>query len=471
MKRYFGLLFLLLLFIFLPKNYVFGQDSRSGVAEPRIAPPIRIQPNVNIFGQEHSYTVTFRGNGEAIVFLKAILANTSDEPLTDISLRIPRVKPEDIGVYQVLRERDCVSYGSPEPIPLRGAQINPVETQSCTQYREPDFFQGWGVQTYQKADFEFSGDTIKITLPQPIGANLSGSYILMYSAFGYAKKNVFGAYDFNFQTAQIEDKIYNLQVGINTDSDLLLRGGQAYVDYRFDTSTIANLKSVEGSQAVSSPAFDNYYQQIGYGQINKSASNLKPLESYEVNGSFGDSWIRVFAYDIVMVLVILVFILIVLVVIGRYLYRRFSRPAEKTTEEHKLPMILEVLGIGFISSLIIVVYSVVVYFANILLMDSSLYFGGYFEPLFMLLSLVVSVGVYAALFLGPSIYIYTKKGLGWAQVQFVVIVLFVMMYLLIFAIFSLIYRNPEMYKIRPLPEPAQLEIQPDEGNSSDSVSP
>lgn len=480
MKKYIFLLLSFLLFA----PYVYAIESTPDTVEskeviepatvvgrPAIAPSVNIQP-VNIFGQEHHYSVTFRGNGEAMVILKAILSNTSVRQLSRILLRVPKVKPEDISIYQVLREKECVRYLSPQPYPgyePGGGTRQSLSKEECVQYRESDFYQGWGQQTYQKAEYEYSGDTIAITLPRPIPVNASGSYILTYSAFGYAKKNIFGAYEFAFQTPQVEDKIYTLRVGIDTDSDLVLRGGQAYVDYRFDSSSISTLKSVEGSQAISSSAFDNYYQQIGYGQIIKDASDLKTLESYEVKGSYGDGWVRVYGSEIVTGIVILLIVLILLVIIGKYLYRhqRSALSGQKESERRQTPMFLEVLAIGFVSSLVILVYSAVIYFVNTTFLDFS-YIGGYFQPLFMLLSMVVSVGVYAFLFFGPTIYIYTKKGLGWAQVQFVTIVVFVMVYLVIFAMFSLMYRNPEMYKIKPLPQQAQMEIQPDAGQSVES---
>jgi len=465
MKKY---IFLLFSFFLLFTPYARAVENTPGsteaiepavIGKPQVIPPmppIRIQPSVNIFGQEHYYSVTFRGNGEAVVLLKAILANNSDDELSEITLRIPKVKPEDIGVFQVLRERRCLGWRQPANAEERALSLSEgISTPLyCSQYDEPDFYQGWGGQTYQKADFEYSGDTIAITLPRPIGANSSGSYILTYSAFGYAKKNIFGAYDFTFQTPQVEDKIYTLQIGIDTDSDLVLRGGETGVDYRFDSSSIVNLKSVQAGEAISSPSFDAFYQEIGYGQITKDASRLQPLESYEVKGSYGESRLQVYGQEILMGIVILLIVLILLVIVAKYIYKR----QQKSEGGAGVPMMLEVLGIGFSSSFVIVLYTVVVYFANTMLLE-SVYIGSNFQPLFMLLSLVVSVGVYAVLFLGPSIYIYTKKGLGWAQVQFVTTVVFVLVYLVIFAVFSMLYRNPEMYKTRPLPSPARMEIE------------
>ncbi|MEO0075854.1 MAG: hypothetical protein ABIK31_07140 [candidate division WOR-3 bacterium] len=45
------------------------------------------------FGQNHSYTVIFRGNGEAIVYAKIAITNPDEKQLTEFSFEVPKVSP------------------------------------------------------------------------------------------------------------------------------------------------------------------------------------------------------------------------------------------------------------------------------------------------------------------------------------------------------------------------------------------
>ena len=56
------------------------EPASSGVAIPDIYPLPPTQPG--FLGQDHFYTVTFRGNGEAVVALKVALTNKFFIPLT-----------------------------------------------------------------------------------------------------------------------------------------------------------------------------------------------------------------------------------------------------------------------------------------------------------------------------------------------------------------------------------------------------
>src|SRR3989338_11181515 len=61
-------------------------------------------------GQEQSYSVTFRGNGEAVVTARVVFFNDSRTPLSSLRLRTPRVDPKDILAFQVFREKICSRY-------------------------------------------------------------------------------------------------------------------------------------------------------------------------------------------------------------------------------------------------------------------------------------------------------------------------------------------------------------------------
>jgi hypothetical protein len=53
------------------------------------------------FGQDHKYSVIFRGNGEAVVYARIALTNGDEDILRDISFEIPGVDPSEMVIYQI----------------------------------------------------------------------------------------------------------------------------------------------------------------------------------------------------------------------------------------------------------------------------------------------------------------------------------------------------------------------------------
>src|SRR3990172_9881751 len=147
---------LLLLFpLFSFTAHAQDEPASSGVARPDIFPVPNPEPG--FLGQDHSYSVTFRGNGEAVVALKVALTNKGETPLSEVSLRVPKVSPQEFFIYQVIKEPSCTRY---------------LTDNACAEYQEPDYYGYWWSKTkYQKAQSEFSGDTLKVILPQAIPAD------------------------------------------------------------------------------------------------------------------------------------------------------------------------------------------------------------------------------------------------------------------------------------------------------------
>ncbi len=425
-----------------------SQGSTDAVDEPtdpaiRINPPgkpqIIDQTTTNFLGQDHSYTVTMRGNGEAVVNLRVILSNTFDLPLSTVNLRVPRVDPKDIIVYQVIREPYCIRY---QPY------IKGQTTQICAQYSEADFSQYYygGGNKYQKASYEMKGDTIAVTLPRPIKSNGQGSFILYYRALGYAKKNAVGAYDFSFETIKVEDKIRQLQVAVDTDSDLYLKGAKGNINYR-QTLEMADLKmAAPSSTSFSNGQFDSYYQQIGQGSLVKTASNLQSLESYTVKGTYADAKWKLYAGQIliglgVCILGFLILLLIVKLVL-RMIHRNQSNDPSSHTGVNTTGMkLLTVVGLGFVSSFVIVLYTVSIY-ALLSSTQSYSYISSNFLPLLLILLAVTSLGIYALLLFAPALFIGLKKGWGMGVWVFVSTILWLLSFLVvIFIVFSLFFSN------------------------------
>ncbi len=421
------LLFLLLIFFGFFVNFSFAQE-KSGIIYP---PPPETTPN--FLGQSHYYTVTFRGNGEAVVNLKVVLSTLADKPLSTVSLRVPRVEPKDIVVYQVIREKQCISWLE---YPTR-----------CQQYQEPDYYQPWwGQQKYQKAKYEMGADTLIVNLPTPIEKDKSGSFIVYYRALGYAKKNLFGAFNFVFETAKVEERVQNLQVGITTDSDLYLKGTKGKVIYRFDQGEVA-LKAVPPTGEFTNVQFDNFYQQIGQGSVIKTATNLQPLESYTVKGSYADSFLKLYGKEIVIGLGVVFLFFLILFLVGKAVLLKMKKSAEKEKEGNWL-WALSVAGLSFLSAILIFGYSLFVFW----LIE---YFNFYYSqstPLLMILIFLISVSIYLAFVFIPAIFIGIKKGFSWGLVTFVLTVFWLIFFSVI--TFFVLFFSGKIYPPVPVyPQP------------------
>lgn len=328
-----------------------------------------------LFGQNQWYSVVFRGNGEAIVNLRATFTNTETFNLATLTFRVPKVDPKDLLAFQVIQEQ------------------------------RPDVY-WYGPAKYQKAKTDYSGDTITITLPLSVQPDKSGSILLYYRAFGYAKKDIIGGYRFTFETLKASEPVQELQLGISTDSDLMLRGAQGEVNYRFeDVSTAAKGMMAEAAPAANT-RMDDYYQQIGSGQIIKSASNLQALESYTIKGSYADSRLKLYTKELgIGTGVFIAGLLIAVWVIRKAIRSTNAGPTDKTTP------IVAMFGLSFLSGILIVSYTILLVFLTrnlpmLVEYDMQL-------PITILL-LIVSLGIYGVLLFGPAVFLGIRSGWGLA---------------------------------------------------------
>lgn len=432
-----------------------------GVENNTIYPPIKPIPGRSTafpaFGQDHYYSVTMRGNGEAVVSLKAVFSNNGEEPLSEITLRVPKVNPNDISAFQVVREPQCIGYQLSPPIEIQNGktyeqdlkdQISiypPVKNPQlpCKQYQTTDFYQSWwGVSEYKKAKTTLSGDTITVTLPNEVDPETTGSIILYFRAFGYAKKNIFGAYDLAFESLKVNDTVRNLQVGISVDSDLYLRGAKGKVNYRFDEG-IAALKSPQAAEgAMKNSRIDSFYQQIGQGSITKTASNLQSLESYTVKGVYADARFKVYAKEIVKgVLGVLAFLIICFFLV-RFVLRKLHAKSVGNEQKSQMETVsisgdarwaIVVFSASFLSSVIIFAYLVFINFFIQRLGSSS--FSSDMSSFAVILLIVVSVGVCAFIFLLPGLLVGFKKGFKWGLMTCLLTLFWIVLYFSFFLVF------------------------------------
>jgi hypothetical protein len=391
MMKKFGVSFVVLFIVFLSNSTVFAQDTATMIAPNTQSP---------LFGQNHAYTVTFRGNGEAVVSARIVFTNMEDGSSDKLVLRVPNVEPQDIIAFQVIKEPRCVMY---KPM------MRPT-TPECAQYSEPDYLNIWdGTTKYQKATVNLATDTLTVTLPKTIKTQTSGSIVLYYRAFGYAKKTLVGGYSYTFESLKTEQAIQNLQVGITTDSDLFLRGVKAKVNYRLE----AGVTALKATDAVAAPManqqINQYYQQIGQGDIVKTATNLQPLDSYTIKGSYADSWFKLYVKEVLIGAgVTVLFGVLVFFVVRALLGRVGTKKADAPNKNAQA--ILLVVGLSFVSAFVIAAYTVGV----VILMRTLPQLIPYdSQMLITLLVVVVSFGIYGLFLLIPGLYLGIKRGLGY----------------------------------------------------------
>lgn len=406
--------------------------------------------NSSILGENQSYSVTFRGNGEAIVLLKSIFTNLQNSPITQITLQTPNVKIQDISVFQVTAQPQCVDqepiYSNPPPTvqnsntPLPNPQ---QPTYICKQYQQPDF-QYLNNAIYDKADYSQNGNTVVITLPHSVNANQTGAYILAYHAYGFASKNILGTYDFTFETLKVRDNIQSLQVGISTDADQLLKGARGTVNYSGSELSNLSLPSL-GNSNISSPQFDNLFNQVGQGSIVKNATNLEPMESYTVKGSYADSNLKLYAKEIITGLIIILLIILAGIFITKRLSNRFNSVTDSSIEKpeskevknlpiHRglllIPFWIIPFWISFISSILIPLYSVLIFWVT-----SSNIFSGLNHQIqapLGLFMIIISLAIYAFLFFAPSFLVSSKYGVRWGMGTFGLVLLWLFIYYFLF---------------------------------------
>lgn len=287
-----------------------------------LAPAASAQSEL-LFGQTHAYSVVMRGNGEAIVYAKIVVTNDEETPMTEVSFQVPGATPSEMAIYQMRLPMSCTSYG---PTPMNGG------VAPCLQYADPNYTNNYydyydnygrlkGETEYEKVKPQVTGDLYKVTLPKPIGAHKSGAIVVAYSAVGYVK-NFLGLYSFNFQTLKVPARINSMTVAVDVDSDLFMRGNQASVNYnRAVSSGSAGLSASD--QSFSNREMNTKVSAIGsYGQLNKTAKNLSPNESFSVKGKYAKSWFRLNLFGMAMGVLVFVVIIVGIYFVSRFLQKR-----------------------------------------------------------------------------------------------------------------------------------------------------
>lgn len=389
------------------------------VSALNILPPDEIANPSALFGQDHAYTVTFRGNGEGIVNLRVAFTNSGEEDQTTLTYRVPRVEPQDMVAYQVIREPQCVRYGS--------------VADECIEYQNPDYYDTYwyGNTSYLKTEVQYEADTITITLPEGVAPNKTGSILLYFRANRYTKKGSFGSYDYLFESLKSDESIRNLQVGITTDSQLKLKNPDSDINYRFegDFAPAQGMMAESKMMVSNSSALDNYYQQIGQGSVVKYATYLQPLDSFTVEGAYADATWKLYAKAIMISVAVFIVILSVLAFALLKIIKLIRGRKHETSQSHSTGSSALFMALAsFVASLLAAGYTVVIFMLNSFMNNWN------YSPMNMLLMLLVvilSFGIYPLVLFGPSFIIGRMRGMWWGAGTFALTLMWLMFYVFI----------------------------------------
>ena len=404
-----------------------------------------------LFGQNHFYTVLFRGNGEAIVYAKLAITNPDEKPLTEFSFEVPKVTPTEIVMYQMKFPQECVKYNYNDSV------------RPCLEYRDPDYAQQYyyygysnGQAEYQKIQYTKSGNLYRFILPTPVEPYASTAIIVAYAAKGYVSERA-GLYTFNFETLKVPSRIQEIRVAVDVDSDLLLKGKRASVSYN---SLGISSERAAAPQSISSRDLDKVVGSIGsYGPIVKEAKNLAPNESFIVKGEYATNWFRLYFGSILLTFFVVAGIFAGVYFLVKFLKKRdvesgqFGSAADERVEPRMPQGLISIVNLtnAWVSLLSVVSLFGLTYLL-IFLGESNLLRFVNIDPVFGVVGVIAIILLYVLIIFGPAIGIAAKH--GWKSfvsiliAEFLWFVFFLIIYLVLFQsglITPIIYREPSIY--------------------------
>ena len=418
---------------------VMAQGTSSSVAPDigRIMPPINPDTsNSLLFGQKHSYSVIFRGNGEAITYAKLVIPNREEQALSEFSFEIPEVDTYEMIMYQMQLPPECVRYDYTDP------------NNSCIEYRDPDYGQDYyyygSGQTaeYTRIKYTQSGNTYNLTLPNAVEPSQSTAIIISYAAKGYVNNN-FGLYEFNFETIKVASRIQDIRVAVDVDSDLLLKGKQSSVNYD-EGYGVMPMAELGDARAVSSGELDRVVSNIGIsGALIKESKSLTPNESFNVRGEYAENWLRLYLNEIIIAILVIILIIVLIYLISKYIKSKpknisveSSNTQDKTNNIvnknsiNLLNLINVLVSLGSVIMLIII--SIIISILN----QYDSWQSILYDTTFSSLAAVIITLLYAFILLAPATMVGLKRGWGNALsviiLQFIWFIIILILYLLLF---------------------------------------
>lgn len=246
-----------------------------------------------IFGQQHNYTVTFRGNGEAQVLARISFTNSSESTLRNLKFKTDDTFYEVFALQQILGST-C----------SKQVYNNETKSYDCQQYSEPDYYNTSNnynyysnttsqTSEYHKLKFTEKNGEYEFALEKPVLPNEQGAIFVTYYTKDYVEAKSGGLFNFNFKSLKAPIRISEINVAVDVDSELYMRGQKSEVNYNTALEEVGLGQASATSAGFSNPTLDKAASQIGVaGIVKKQAKSLAPNEEFIVKGSYATSKLR-----------------------------------------------------------------------------------------------------------------------------------------------------------------------------------
>ena len=243
------------------------------------------------FGQAHNYSVTLRGNGEAVVMARVAFTNFTDNDLSTLKLN-SKDSLNQLAAYQQVLPDVCE----------QNVYNKDTGLSSCAKYAKQNYYSDSSYYyyesrqadaTYHKLNITQVGDEYTFDLVKPLAADTQGAILLAYRSKDFVTKKTGGLFKFNFTTLAAPVQISEARVAVSVDSELFLKGKKSTVNYTTATDVSFGMQETAG---LTNKNLDKIASSIGRnGAINKSAKQLGANETFTVKGSYATTKLRLYA--------------------------------------------------------------------------------------------------------------------------------------------------------------------------------
>jgi len=278
------------------------------------------------FGQEHNYSVTFRGNGEAVVFARIAFTNFSEADLTSLKFQSD-TKLNSLAAYQQILPSVCDKQQYNET----------TKTYDCLSYSKANYYNSGNYYgyyeyshradqiNYKKLTATETAGEYTITLADAVRPNDQGAILLSYRSKEFAAKKIGGLFKYAFTTLAAPVQVSEVNVAIGVDSELFIKGKSAVNYQPEDVGVSAGL----GETGFTNKKLDSISQNIGQGgSVRKSAKQLAEDETFMVKGAYATTKARLYAGQII----VIALAVIALTLAGIFFSRKKGDDASPTRE-------------------------------------------------------------------------------------------------------------------------------------------
>lgn len=381
------------------------------------------------FGQKHSYSVTMRSDGRAVVLGRLAFA-APDNERTAVVLQSDQ-KLDGLTVYQQTLPPRCADW-----------KYDPTTSErECAQWNDPDYYEDYGYwdttarPTYDRATVTAEGDRYTITLPKPVVQSGTGAVVLTYQSREYTTAR-WGSYKYHLAMPAVEETIQSIHVSVSGASDTYFRGAKSDIaaPSRQGLGTADLALDVKSSESLQK-AVDS----IGYGGVvTKDGSQLAAGEHFTVKGEYATSWWGLYGSRVAGAVLLLVILFGLLVWWSRR-KRGQASASTRATAPAAVPsgfLSPAVAGYGLLAAIVTAAWTVgtIIFFDWISSRPGVFNYSATYDGLMMLILLVAGLLMLAATFVVPVVVAWHRRRaltgvaiFGWQLIFLILTVIFMLM--------------------------------------------